>query len=307
MTAEPTSAVLNLPSARRHATREAAPTQAHQTLPQRGPWRLAAATICSVATVAGAWAIAWQPLYRPGSAIGYALGVTGGVMMLALLLYPLRKRLRLMQNWGRLKHWFMAHMIGGALGPLLILFHASFRFGSFNAGVALGSMLLVVISGMVGRFLYRHIHRGLYGCRSSLQEAQATLTEELRALEPGLQGLPQLRSHIQAFLDAAATAPPHLPGRLVHALYLGPRRISTSRLLRRTAGSNSPAHPHAAPTPESLDALLRAIDRTLAAAQQAAHFATYEQLFALWHVVHIPFLCLLAITAVVHVVAVHAY
>jgi hypothetical protein len=41
--------------------------------------------------------------------------------------------------------------------------------------------------------------------------------------------------------------------------------------------------------------------------RRAAQFATFEKLFSLWHVVHVPFLCMLVITAVIHVVAVHAY
>jgi hypothetical protein len=56
-----------------------------------------------------------------------------------------------------------------------------------------------------------------------------------------------------------------------------------------------------------MDELIRNIDLTLQAAQKAAQFSTYERLFSLWHAVHIPFLCMLVITAVVHVFAVHAY
>ena len=33
----------------------------------------------------------------------------------------------------------------------------------------------------------------------------------------------------------------------------------------------------------------------------------FERVFALWHVAHLPFVYLLVISAVVHVVAVHAY
>jgi hypothetical protein len=42
-------------------------------------------------------------------------------------------------------------------------------------------------------------------------------------------------------------------------------------------------------------------------AQRAAQFSTYERLFSIWHAVHIPFIGMLALTAVVHVVVVHFY
>ena len=38
-------------------------------------------------------------------------------------------------------------------------------------------MLLVAGSGLVGRFVYRHIHKGLYGRQTSLAEAEQLLNE----------------------------------------------------------------------------------------------------------------------------------
>src|SRR3972149_3958430 len=69
------------------------------------------------------------------SGAGYALGIIGGVMMLLLLLYPLRKKASFMRNWGHVKYWFRAHMVMGILGPVFILFHANFRIGSTNSTV----------------------------------------------------------------------------------------------------------------------------------------------------------------------------
>ena len=57
----------------------------------------------------------------------------------------------------------------------------------------------------------------------------------------------------------------------------------------------------------SLNNLLQTIDSALQLVQRRGQLATYERLFSLWHVIHIPFLCMLVITAIVHVVAVHAY
>jgi hypothetical protein len=40
---------------------------------------------------------------------------------------------------------------------------------------------------------------------------------------------------------------------------------------------------------------------------RVAQVRAYERLFALWHVAHIPFVYLLIISGIVHVVAVHVY
>ena len=70
--------------------------------------------------------ISMDQLYKPGDSIGYNLGLAGGLMMLTLLIYPLRKRIGLMKGWGLLPHWFKWHMVFGILGPALIVFHSTF-------------------------------------------------------------------------------------------------------------------------------------------------------------------------------------
>jgi hypothetical protein len=49
------------------------------------------------------------------------------------------------------------------------------------------------------------------------------------------------------------------------------------------------------------------LGRFFEAVNKAAAFAFYERLFALWHVLHVPFFILLVLTAIVHVFAVHLY
>jgi hypothetical protein len=263
--------------------------------------RLRAAILALAAAIAAAaWMVAQHPLYTPGSNLGYALGVAGGSVMLMLLLYPIRKHTRFMQEWGRLKYWFLAHMLGGILGPLLVLFHSTFRVGSFNAGVALSCMLLVVASGLVGRFLYRRVHHGLYGSRATLREAQQALHGDLAAVEPALHAMPRLRQEVERFIALAAAEPSGWRGRAAHFLTLGWKRALAWRHVHHLARQSAVSQ-------DRLASLLQTIDLTFRAAQQAAQFSTYERLFALWHVVHIPFLCMLVITAVIHVVAVHAY
>jgi len=46
-----------------------------------------------------------------------------------------------------------------ARAPLIVAFHSSFNFGNI-AGNGLYSMLMVTLSGFVGRYLYAHIPPG---------------------------------------------------------------------------------------------------------------------------------------------------
>jgi hypothetical protein len=280
------------------------------------PWleRVRAITIvataaCSLAALAmAAWAVRSGGLYTSGKGLGYALGLIGGSLMLGLLLYPLRKRLHFMHEWGALKHWFRFHMVGGVLGPVLVLFHSTFHIGSFNAAVALACMLLVVASGLVGRFIYRKIHHGLYGSQASLKELEQTLAQECASLAPVLSRMPLVNQEVERFATLVSHRPAGRYERALHFLSLGAKRMLAGRRLRRALAAYAAAEtdPLVA-SHANLKALLQTIDSALQAVQRRAQFSTYERLFSLWHVIHIPFLCMLVITALVHVVAVHVY
>ena len=99
--------------------------------------------------------------------------------MALLLLYPAGKRSQLLRRLGMVKHWFRIHMIIGLVGPSLILFHSNFSVDAMNSKVALYSMLLVALSGMIGKHFYARIHRGLYGKRASIEELTGELKESL--------------------------------------------------------------------------------------------------------------------------------
>jgi hypothetical protein len=231
----------------------------------------------------------------------------GGVLMLGLLAYPVRKRLRFMHGWGPLKYWFQFHMAGGIFGPLLILFHSTFHVGSFNAAVALGCMLLVVASGVVGRFVYRKIHHGLYGTHASLKELEQTLAQQFEALEPVLRRMPLVKQEVERFAALGSHLPSGWWARAAHFLSLGAKRMLAARRLRQTIAQYAATEENRPSAHASLSNLLQTINRALQAVQRRAQFSTYERLFSLWHVVHVPFLFMLVITALVHVVAVHVY
>lgn len=260
-----------------------------------------------LALILAAWQVIVKPPYTPASDFGYALGVAGGSLLLALLLYPLRKRIRWLAPAGPLKHWFRFHMFAGVLAPTLILFHSTFRVGSFNAAIALSCMFLVVASGIVGRFLYRRIHHGLYGSRATLDGLRHDIEQKMTNLQPDLVKLPAVAPKVVAFVALALHAPATLSGSIGHFLSIGWRRFASARQIRRTiATCIDPAGADVSAT-ATLRSLAQTIDDMLKVAQRAAQFSAYERLFSLWHIVHVPFLCMLLITAIVHVVAVHAY
>lgn len=265
------------------------------------PWLIRAAMLALVlaAALAGR-AVARGALYTSGSRLGYSLGVVGGSMVLVLVLYSVRKHVRRLRECGPLKYWFRAHMVCGVVGPVLILLHSTLQARSLNAAVALASMLLVTASGLVGRYIYRRIHHGLYGSRATLKELQDELAKQLAALDPLLTWLPAVRGEVDRFSAVAGANPAGWPRRVRHFLTLGSERRRAARRIRRAMGRRAASR-------ASLAGLLATLEATLAATVQTAQFTTYERLFSLWHVLHVPIVYMLAISAIVHVLAVHMY
>jgi hypothetical protein len=217
-----------------------------------------------------------------------------------------------MQGLGKVKWWFWVHLFLGIAGPWLILVHSSFQIGSLNAGVALYSMVIVVASGVVGRFIYVRVNRGLNGERMSLLELRKRAGMVESDARSKLQFAPEVEARLQAFEDHELRDNPgwlmHL--RQVTILPLQQQfaywRCATElrRRLRKMAARQGWAFDDLRRRERRA---LRLAQRYLDAVVRVAQYSAYERLFALWHLAHLPFVYLLVISAVVHVIAVHAY
>ena len=96
---------------------------------------------------------------KPGGVWGHGLGIIGSFLMLiGVTTYMIRKRFRAFHRYGRLKYWLEFHIFLCILGPILVLFHTSFKFGGIVA-VSFWSMVAVFLSGIIGRFIYIKLAR----------------------------------------------------------------------------------------------------------------------------------------------------
>ncbi|MFM2120438.1 MAG: hypothetical protein RL722_1906, partial [Pseudomonadota bacterium] len=152
------------------------------------------------------WKVSRTGLFEPGDDVGYWIGVVGGMMMLILLVYPLRKYVKFMQGWGKVKFWLWGHMMLGIGGPLLILIHCTFRTGSTNAAVALWSMVVVAASGVIGRFIYTRLNRGLLAEQSALRQFRAEARFDGLGGRSRLWFAPEAQRRLQDFEEGALSA-----------------------------------------------------------------------------------------------------
>ncbi|HMP89702.1 MAG TPA: hypothetical protein PJ991_05850 [Kiritimatiellia bacterium] len=133
-----------------------------------------------------------------GSGIGAAFGITGAVLMLIPLVYPIVKRIPTI-NARVTKHMSMktqltVHVYAGIFGPLLAIIHTGHMYDSW-LGIALTAvMLLVVVSGFAVRCLLTYVNQEIKDKLILLQTARGDLDHAWGVLENTpveMRGLPR--------------------------------------------------------------------------------------------------------------------
>lgn len=257
------------------------------------------------------WVLVAQP-YTPGSHVGYNLGLVGGCMMLALLLHPLRKHWSRLHHVGTLRTWFIFHLIFGIGGPLLILFHSTFKLHSFNAAVAFWCMMLVVFSGAVGRYVYLHVYQEMGALNATLYAMEGRLDKGKGDSIHAFDLAPKVREWLDDYRRAALGARSNWIRKLFRMIVLrgGGMRLARracaeiDRTLRRMAKRERWGALKLSGERQALEALITDYLKTVDA---AVRYSFWERTFVWWHIVHGPVVIILALSAVAHVVAVHLY
>ena len=257
------------------------------------------------------WVIERQP-YTAGSDLGYYMGLVGSLMMASLLLYPLRKHVKLFQNFGSLRKWFVIHMVFGILGPILVLFHSTFQTHSFNATVAFWSMVVVLASGVIGRFVFTRMYTGLEGNKATLKDMQNFLAKCTEDSRRALDLVPDVEKELddyrkRAFATGTLTWRNMLKFFAIE--WQGKRLITRARkkvipaLQKEAKEQGWPKNWYEAERKifyVLIEDYVTAIDLT-------ARYDAWEKLLGWWQLLHVPLVYVLLITALVHVYAVHMY
>jgi len=258
------------------------------------------------------WLLRDVGIVDPADGVGYWLGIVGGSLMLFLLLYPAGKKWKFMQRLGLTRHWFRIHVVLGLVGPLLVLYHCNFSLGSTNSTVALYSMLIVAVSGIVGKYFYARIHRGLYGRRANMEELRTEIVDSLEnsrgiaAILPGF--CRELHAISEEVLGDRYTRKMNIRRSLLWSIkhhYVRLKLyVKIRRELRARAMLSETIHANAG---EIRRAALLYMNHQVRVMRRIAQLAFYERLFSIWHLFHMPLFLLLVLSALVHVLAVHMY
>jgi hypothetical protein len=250
-------------------------------------YELIFALVAVAGITVGYLCLAQSGVPQPSGAVGHALGLVGFAMMLSTeTLYSLRKRTRF--NFGPMRLWLQLHVFTGIVGPYLVVLHAGWRFNGL-AGVLTLVTLVVVVSGLIGRYIYTAVPRTLEGAdvaAAELERQVAEIDRKLRGLGVDVQGSAAL---------AVATAVPRSGWLLVLARPF--LRWRLRRHLRWVVLRLEPKGSAHAPQ------LLQLLTERQSLQMQMASLDATRRLLAFWHVFHVPLTGVLFTLAVIHIVA----
>lgn len=202
---------------------------------------------------------------KPSGLVGHGLGIFGTLILLTgLISYMARKRMKVFSRLGTLKYWLEFHIFMCSLGPVLILFHTSFKFGGLVA-VSFWSLVIVVASGVIGRFIYLQIPHSIEGRELTIEEVQ-NIEKDLKILIKDKYDieLSELDSTKFKSLENAFKTKnlPHNEFRRFKLLINNQRRLS----------------------------------------KRIQRLEMMQNIFKYWHVAHLPFALIMLVIMVIHVV-----
>jgi hypothetical protein len=237
----------------------------------------------------------FQPDYnflKPGGVWGHGIGILGSLLIiLGIVLYMARKRMRSMSRMGLLKHWLEFHIFLCTLGPVLILFHTTFKFGGLVA-VSFWSMVAVFLSGIIGRFIYLQIPRTIEGRELSLNEVRE-LKSNIGEVLSGSYNLDEESRNLIIESTKNKVTRYHknfLSGYLDK--YVDDRKTirSLKAAVKRNKLSNA-----------ERKKLLKLVKQEISLNRRIERLATMQNLFKYWHVAHLPFAVIMIIIMIIHV------
>jgi len=197
------------------------------------------------------------------------------------------------------------HVIAGITAPILIAFHASFKFQGI-AGFAFWIMVAVAISGFIGRYLYAQIPRSLNAAELSLNELQ--LTE--RELSEALFGQ-SVYSHQQLKRVLNVPTAEHIrrigPLLAIAEMIAFDVRFPFQVAALRRASSGFGARLRSAgglfsSGNSEIEDVIRLVRQKASLSKRVVFLNQSQRIFHLWHVIHRPFSYAFAVLAIFHIV-----
>lgn len=232
---------------------------------------------------------------KPSGNLGHGFGIIGSLMMvLGVSIYMIRKRSRRLFNFGYLKHWLELHIFLCTVGPVLVLYHTAFKFGGI-VSVSFWSMVFVVLSGAIGRFIYIQIPR-------TIQGRELDITELMKMRNEMSDRLSSEIIFDKSLLDefSILTSPERYKDfNLLNSIAFFMKDSIRIRKFKRNLISHLKK---AGISKFRFKELKRLVEAEIILTRRIGLLRTMQKFFRYWHIAHLPFAIIMFIIMIVHII-----
>jgi len=227
---------------------------------------------------------------KPNGLWGHGLGIIGTLLIVfGVVMYMVRKRWRRLSRVGLLKPWLEFHIFLCTLGPIMVLFHTSFKFGGI-VSISFWSMIAVVASGILGRFIYLQIPRTLQGRTLDLNELQELKSGIQKSLSQNSLDIP-LAELMDKYFGKQASS------NILQQMWVDFRQISSLKAQLAAIGMEK----------QHVKEIISLIRQERSITRKMKSLLTMQRYFRYWHVAHLPFAIIMLLIMVVHVAVTVAF
>jgi hypothetical protein len=230
--------------------------------------------------------------FKPSGIYGHGLGIVGTLLILiGVFGYMAKKKYRALARFGRLKYWLEFHIFLCSLGPVMILFHTAFKFGGL-VSVSFWSMVAVVASGVIGRFIYIQIPRTIEGRALSLNEVKA-MKGNLEEVLTDVYRLNETTSRaIMQSVDLQGQKQEGREGQSWFGQYMEDQK--SVRRVKHLLRENRLSKP-------DIRHVTKMVKNEITLNNRIGRLHLMQKLFKYWHVAHLPFALVMLVIMVIHV------
>ncbi len=231
-------------------------------------------------------------ILKPSGFIGHGIGIVGSlILVIGVFGYMARKRIRRFSRVGVLKYWLEFHIFLCSLGSVLVLFHTAFKFGGIVA-ISFWSMVAVVISGIIGRFIYIQIPRTIEGHELSLNDINALRPDFYSELKFKYGLKEELIDKLNFELNRKLS----LEG--VNYLIRIPKRFSFEKKIIRKIKKELKGQQLSR---RNYNKVARMYKKEIVLNRRIDWLSSMQDFLRYWHVLHLPFAIIMLVIMVIHV------
>ncbi len=232
-------------------------------------------------------------LLKPTGLIGHGIGIAGSLLMIVGVFgYMAKKRFRMLSRLGGITYWLEFHIFLCTLGPILVLYHTTFKFGGIVA-VSFWSMIAVVVSGVIGRFIYLQIPRTIQGRELSLSDLSGAEDELFTELQDNYKVNYETIAQMNiALSDSESKQTGNFILRIINRFRFERKLLKQVRKELKTQQLNG----------KDYRKVVKLFKSKIILNRRIAWLSSMQNFLRYWHVAHLPFALIMLVIMIVHII-----